>query len=66
MEIDLRTRDDNYVTTVKIPPFLVPPEVIIWGTRMFYRSPDKPNTDTDYHEVFAVYALEHERKEHTD
>lgn len=39
MEIKLLTRDGGYVTTVSVPPFNPPPEVIMWGSRVFVRQP---------------------------
>lgn len=31
----LQTKDGDFIKYVPIPPFLVLPEVIIWGTRTF-------------------------------
>jgi len=34
--IKLYTRDGAEVTTVRIPPFLIPAEGILWGERTFF------------------------------
>lgn len=38
--IELHTRDGGYVTTVQVPTFSPPPDVIVWGQRMFMRGED--------------------------
>ena len=40
IDVDLLTRDGSHVTTVKLPPFQVPPEIIRWGERFFVRCQD--------------------------
>lgn len=51
-EVELYTRNKEYVQTVVIPSFLTPPDVIMWGNRTFQRT-----TSTVYHEAFMVVAL---------
>lgn len=34
----LLTRDGRKVTSVAMPPFAIPPEVIAWGDRIFIRN----------------------------
>lgn len=35
MKIKLFTRDAGFVHEADIPPFLLPPEVVTWGSRVF-------------------------------
>lgn len=35
MKIKLFTRDGGFVRDGMLPPFLIPPEVISWGARVF-------------------------------
>lgn len=35
IEVTLYTREGQEVTQVTMPPFLIPPEVILWGSRYF-------------------------------
>jgi hypothetical protein len=45
MKIKLFTRDGGFVRDGEIPPFLIPPEVITWGSRSFVFSEDPQYTD---------------------
>jgi len=53
-------KKDNFVATVEVPHFLTPPQVIMWGMRVFLRdavmSPMSPN-HASYVECFAVAAV---------
>jgi hypothetical protein len=40
LAVDLFTRDDGFVVTVKVPPFHPPAEAIAWGSRFFIRGKD--------------------------
>lgn len=40
VQTQLLTRTGEYVTTIAVPPFRVPTEVIGWGDRVFVRQPD--------------------------
>ena len=40
LAVTLYTRDGREVTQVTMPPFLYPPEVILWGERYFVRRDD--------------------------
>lgn len=51
VKIRLLTRQADFVVSVFIPPFDPPPEVIVWGSRVFARRPE------GYLEVFAYTAL---------
>lgn len=48
--IELLTADGEHVGMTKIPPFIIPPEVVIWGIRVFQKD-DAMHT---YKECFAV------------
>ena len=37
MRITLKTKNGGFVRTAEIPPFALPPEIIMWGARMFVR-----------------------------
>lgn len=37
----------NYVTTVELPPFLKPVQVILWGSRIFVFAPLAPATPNE-------------------
>ena len=50
--VELFTRDGSYVTTVHVPPFQTPPEVIVWGLRIFVLDREAGK----YREAFA-YAV---------
>lgn len=39
VEVELLTRDKQFVTKVAIPRMVPPPEVVMWGTRLFVNSP---------------------------
>lgn len=43
--IKLLTAQRDHVARIKIPPFLAPPEVIVWGSRAFYRKAEPFPTD---------------------
>lgn len=51
-EVTLRTRDKQYVTRVKVLPFLSFPEIIMWGERFFLRE-----TDAVYNEASIYCAV---------
>lgn len=51
-EVDLLTRSGEFVSTVKILPFVFQVEVIAWGDRVFVR-----REDGKYYEGFAAFAL---------
>ena len=38
----------------QIPPFVVPPDVLMWGSRVFMRTEPVSATETQYRECFAV------------
>jgi hypothetical protein len=40
LEVTLYTRDGREVVRVTVPPFELPPEVILWGARYFVRRGD--------------------------
>jgi hypothetical protein len=40
IDTPLLTRTGEYVTTVAVPPFALPAEIISWGLRFFVRQPD--------------------------
>lgn len=50
--------DNEYVTTLEIPPFNPPPGVVMWGSRIFHLMP-RAGIDENgcwrYVEVFAYY-----------
>jgi len=50
-EVKLYTSDGKLVTTVVVPNFQTPPDVIIWGSRVFVRKGKK------YKEAFAHVAI---------
>lgn len=52
IEEQLFTKEGNYVATVKVAPFLMKPDVLVWGDRMFQYK------DGQYLECFAVYVQE--------
>lgn len=39
VEVELLTRDKQFVTKVTIPRMTPPAEVVMWGTRLFVNSP---------------------------
>ena len=47
--VELHTREGGYVTTIEVPPFTKPPEVIIWGLRVFVLDQEAGK----YREAFA-------------
>lgn len=62
--VKLITPNRDHVARIKIPPFVTPPEIIVWGARAFYRKPEPFPTDriAEYAEVFCyVHAGEAER-----
>lgn len=61
----LFTADGGYVTDVVAPPFIMPPDVIVWGARVFLRvdsydlvefDPVEGSADGCYIEGFAYHA----------
>lgn len=40
LDIILYTKFGDEVTTVRVPPFTPPPEIILWGVRYFVRQAD--------------------------
>lgn len=56
MVATLQTSEGLHVGTAAIPPFQTPPDVIVWGVRVFRR--DRTTSDT-YRECFA-YAIPHD------
>jgi hypothetical protein len=38
MEVELRTKDGGLVTRAVLPPFDPPPDVLLWGARIFTRA----------------------------
>ncbi len=53
-EVRLLTRDGSYVTTAIVPPYILMPEVFLWGFRYFGKT---ENLD-EYREVFCSVVLE--------
>ena len=59
-QVELLTTDGRFVTNGTIPPFDVPPDVIIWGDRIFqHKDTYAGDEDGTYHidsyrECFAV------------
>lgn len=51
--VELLTKEGDVVVTVKILPFNAPPEMIVWGQRIFVR-----RETGKYHEGFAVVAID--------
>jgi hypothetical protein len=50
MRVQLETRDRGFVHAAEIPPFVPPPEVISWGTRIFVHSRVHAPVDSDLSE----------------
>lgn len=40
VQVKLHTYDEREVTTVTTPPFIIPPEGVIWGQRCFFLRPN--------------------------
>jgi hypothetical protein len=60
MNVQLETRTGDLVTTGRVPPFNEPPEVLLWGVRVF-RLHDKGDgmvRPTIYREAFATYLID--------
>lgn len=54
----LYTRDGRAVTTIEMPPFILPAEGVLWGERTFFRRPDgKYYEGLLWIDVKSVYAL---------
>lgn len=53
--IRLETRTGELVAEKEIPPFNMPPEIILWGDRTFIRCPiaDEPQEFIIFREAFA-------------
>jgi hypothetical protein len=49
IKVILHTREGEYVTTVDVPPMNPMPEIIIWGSRVFF----KPDRCKGYYEGLA-------------
>ncbi len=43
----LYNAEGNYVTTVEVPPFLVPVQIILWGSHIFVFTPLAPATPNE-------------------
>ena len=57
----LEVSTGEFVTNVYVLPFNEPPDVLIWGTRIFklhQKASDFPNDPDIYRECFAWYATE--------
>ncbi len=52
-EITLYANDGGLVTKLEMPPFIHPPDVVLWGQRTFIRDLE---VSTNYVECFAWYA----------
>lgn len=66
-EVELRTEKGELVTVVLIPPFLTPPDVIVWGTRHFKKgcwSDPSEGSRPYYNECFAVAAIWEAKRTH--
>ena len=50
----LYTKDGGFVVSGKIPAFNVPPDVIVWGDRIFQYSATTDEGTDSYVECFAV------------
>jgi hypothetical protein len=57
MEIKLETSDGGHLGYSQIAPFNVPPEVLIWGDRVFRFHKEMPMLWI-YREAFAVWVTE--------
>lgn len=53
MKITLKSREGQFVAQAEIPPFNTPPEVIVWGDRVFQRW----LKTSEYHEVFCYWCV---------
>lgn len=53
MRVKLLTRDGGFVKEFEIPPFMIPPEILVWGSRSFVLQPSG-----EYREGMAYYCLE--------
>jgi hypothetical protein len=49
-KVRLETSGGDLVAELTIPSFMAPPEVLVWGNRVFAQEPGTENT---YSEVFA-------------
>ena len=59
----LLTTDGRYVCTAILPPFVTPPEVLVWGIRAFKYVPRTPGQKDVYYECFAYTVVQHQFEE---
>ncbi len=53
---NLFTSDGRLVTTVELPPFKVPVQVVLWGSRIFIWNPDRRYpAESGKSDAFGVY-----------
>jgi len=63
MFVKLFTRNDGFVVEGVIPPFSQPPDILIWGTRVFKFSAEMIDPKDNnreflrYEECFAYYLI---------
>lgn len=58
--VELLTNDGYHVASVECPPFLTPPEVIIWGERVFV--PCEPDFNFKADAQMSTYSIPHNKK----
>lgn len=55
--VELQTSDGHLVVTGRVPPFMTPAEVILWGSRVF-KLFEETEQRIVYRETFAVYLVD--------
>lgn len=53
-KVQLFTAAKEFVTEVLVAPFQKPPDVLIWGSRVFINDPAGQSFEPVYREAFAV------------